>query len=134
MRKYLCFAALAGASGVAAGAFGAHALKAILTEKSTASIWNTASYYQLIHAAALLGASLGGLSREGTALSVSWLARACVCWSLGIVLFSGSLYALALGGPRWLGPITPFGGVFLILGWICVLGEARQSGQSAKNN
>ena len=56
-----------------------------------------------------------------------WLANACNCWLTGIVLFSGSLYALALQGPRWLGPVTPLGGLFLIAGWLCLLGHARKS-------
>ncbi len=55
-----------------------------------------------------------------------WLSRACKCWLFGIVFFSGSLYWLALGGPRWLGPVTPLGGILLLAGWIGVIMDATK--------
>lgn len=122
MSKHVYLAAIAGAAGVTAGAFGAHALKATLTNDAL-STWNTAVLYNLVHAPALLAASLYCLENRSDA--ARWLARANVCWAIGIVLFSGSLYWLSLGGPRGLGPITPIGGVFLILGWGFVIGGAR---------
>ncbi|MBW8781730.1 MAG: DUF423 domain-containing protein [Verrucomicrobia bacterium] len=119
MKKWLFFSGLAGFTGVALGAFGAHALKATLAVSGPAAIWETAVLYQLVHAVAALTVSLnapGRLTVEG-----KWPARACGCWLLGIVLFSGSLYLLALGGPHWLGPVTPLGGGFLLAGWGCVI-------------
>jgi uncharacterized membrane protein YgdD (TMEM256/DUF423 family) len=102
---------LAGASAVLLGAFGAHALRAIL-DASHAEIWHTAVNYHAWHALALaLAVGLGtGRSRR----------TAIMAFSLGILLFSGSLYALALGAPRWIGLITPFGGLGFIIGWIAL--------------
>ena len=94
-----------------AGAFAAHGLKATLDPEMLA-IWETGARYQLIHALALLGlASLG--TRSGRAGRLAGLAFCC-----GILIFSGSLYVLALSGLRWLGAITPLGGLLLILGWL----------------
>jgi len=116
----IIYAALFGASGVILGAFGAHALKFVLTEHGMTEVWDTAVRYQLIHAAALL--ALGGLyANPSWALlrpKLTWVVR---LWLIGIILFSASLYLLALGGPSWLGPITPLGGISLIAGWL-VLG------------
>lgn len=104
---------LAGLSAVILGALGAHALEATLAQADTAAAWQTAVDYQMWHALALLlCATLGSSSRK---------MRAAVAFFItGIVLFSGSLYWLALEGPRWLGPITPLGGLCLIAGWICL--------------
>lgn|SRR4030095_13803747 len=98
--------------GVAAGAFGAHALKARLTPDALA-IWQTAVQYHLWHALGLLAAGLLLLQRPDSApLGVaSWLFLA------GIALFSGSLYALALTGARGIGAITPIGGIAFLGGW-----------------
>jgi len=124
MRKYLYLAAVTGAIGVAAGAFGAHALKDALTTRGTLSTWNTAVLYNIIHAPALLGTGLYLLKSPTPS---SWLSKASTCWALGVGLFSGSLYCLALGGPRWLGPVTPLGGLFLLLGWLFLLGETGKT-------
>jgi uncharacterized membrane protein YgdD (TMEM256/DUF423 family) len=100
---------------VALGAFGAHALKARLTPEMT-SVWHTAVQYQAWHALALLGLGLLMLhfpERAGLGLA-GWLFIA------GIVLFSGSLYAMALSGVRGLGAVTPFGGVAFLAGWAVV--------------
>jgi uncharacterized membrane protein YgdD (TMEM256/DUF423 family) len=109
-----------GGSGVILGAFGAHALKAQLDEASL-QIWDTGVKYQLVHAVALLALAAMAEVREGrTGTSphlLGWVAR---CWGVGIVCFSGSLYTLALGGPHWLGPVTPLGGLALITGWVLV--------------
>jgi len=78
-------------------------------------VWETAVRYQLLHAVALAGAA--GWLRAGSGASGTWAVR---LWIAGVVLFSGSLYGLALGGPRWLGPVTPLGGASLIAGWACL--------------
>jgi uncharacterized membrane protein YgdD (TMEM256/DUF423 family) len=102
---------VAGASGVLLGAFGAHALRGSLDAQAM-ELWHTAVSYHLWHALALALAVAVGTGRS---------ARVAV-WSLalGIVLFSGSLYALALGAPRWSGIITPFGGLAFLLGWVAL--------------
>ncbi len=121
-RHSILAAGLFGATGVALGAFGAHALSAFLAEHNMAPVWDTAVRYQLFQSAALLGAAAWQRSATGAAASrAGWAAR---CWSSGIVLFSGSLYGLAAGGPRWIGAITPIGGVALITGWVCVIAAA----------
>ena len=104
--------------GVVLGAFGAHALKQRL-EPSRLDAWNTAVEYHLLHALALLAL---GLYASATGRKVTLPAAG---FSAGIALFSGSIYLLALGGPRWLGPVTPLGGLCLIFGWLALLGLAR---------
>jgi uncharacterized membrane protein YgdD (TMEM256/DUF423 family) len=108
-----------GATGVALGAFGAHALKEVLLERGMNNAWETAVRYHQLHAVALLGAAVW-LRQPGAPANalMGWAAR---CWVVGTLLFSGSLYGLALGGPRLLGPVTPLGGVALLAGWICVM-------------
>jgi uncharacterized membrane protein YgdD (TMEM256/DUF423 family) len=105
----LLAAGILGLTGVAIGAFGAHALKATLVERGMIQAWETGSRYHLFHAIALVGVAawVRSAAPGGGALLMSWAAR---LWCVGVVLFSGSLYWLALGGPRWLGPVTPFGG------------------------
>jgi uncharacterized membrane protein YgdD (TMEM256/DUF423 family) len=108
-RTLLLAAALLGAAGVALGAFGAHGLRARLDARALES-WETAVRYHLVHAAALLALALSPYAAR--LHGPGWLFVA------GIVLFSGSLYALALGGPRLLGPVTPLGGLALLAGWL----------------
>src|SRR5687768_16786722 len=116
-----CFPLLAagvlGLTGVAIGAFGAHALKATLIERGMMQAWETGSRYHLFHAVALIGVAAWVRAAAATpgARLMFWTAQ---LWCIGVVLFSGSLYWLALGGPRWLGPVTPFGGLALMLGWL----------------
>lgn len=102
---------LAGASAVLLGAFGAHALRDVLDARGS-ELWHTAVNYHIWHALALtLAAGLGqGRSRR----------VAIAAFAFGILLFSGSLYALALGAPHWVGIITPFGGLAFITGWIAL--------------
>lgn len=103
---------LAGASAVLLGAFGAHALRDVLDPKQH-ELWHTAVDYHVWHALALaLAVALGHARSRQVAIGA---------FAVGIVLFSGSLYALALGAPRWTGIITPFGGIAFVVGWI-VLG------------
>jgi uncharacterized membrane protein YgdD (TMEM256/DUF423 family) len=100
---------------VALGAFGAHALKARLTPEMLA-VYETGVRYQLAHALALLAVAWACTRWPGSAAihTSGWLFVA------GTVLFSGSLYALSLSGVRWLGPITPIGGVAWLVGWGCL--------------
>ncbi len=122
MKTGLFYAGIAGLTGVILGAFGAHALKETLIAKISLSIWETAVFYQLTHAVAALGVNLFAQTRPSN--NRQWMIRAGTCWLIGIGLFSGSLYLLALGGPKWLGPVTPLGGLFLLAGWACLLVEA----------
>jgi uncharacterized membrane protein YgdD (TMEM256/DUF423 family) len=125
MQIYVKIAAFYGFLGVSAGAFGAHALKQKLENRTMTHVWETAVLYTLIHAVAILAI---GLHSAGPGVSLNpWLKRACFAWSLGVTLFAGSLYGLALGGPRFLGPITPLGGLFLIAGWVGVFLAATRS-------
>lgn len=98
--------------GVAAGAFGAHSLSARLDETHL-RIFETAARYQLIHGVALVAIGLSGARAAAMRLPATLMAA-------GVVLFSGSLYALALGSPIWLGAITPLGGLCLILAWLAL--------------
>ena len=100
--------AVLGALGVAFGAFGAHALKTRITDAHLLEVWDTAARYHLIHAVALV--ALGGL--VGAPRFTGW------AWVVGIALFSGSLYLMTLTGQRWLGAVTPLGGVAFIAGWL----------------
>lgn len=109
-------ACMAGVSAVALGAFGAHALRGRIDVDALA-VWRTAVDYQMWHALALL--ALASLSTTSSLSRVS--AVAVISFTCGIVIFSGSLFALALGAPRWLGAITPLGGLAFLLGWL-VLG------------
>jgi hypothetical protein len=117
-RTSLLAAGFLGLTGVGLGALGAHALKARLTEAGMLQAWDTASRYHLLHGLALL--ALAAWLRAGPPQGDSRMTWAHRCWCSGTALFSGSLYWLALGGPRWLGPITPFGGILLMLGWLLV--------------
>lgn len=109
-RCILLPAALLGALAVILGAWGAHGLHERLAEAGKVEVWRTAVFYHFIHVLALLVLAFAA----GRAL-FRW---AGLCWGIGILLFSGSLYWLSLGGPSWLGPVTPLGGVFFIVGWI----------------
>lgn len=115
--RWIAIGALSGAIAVGLGAFGAHGLKERLTPEML-EIWKTAVLYQALHAPALI---LFGLFREraGARDFAGW------CFLLGSVLFSFTLYGLALGGEKWLGAITPFGGVLLIVGWLDFAVQAR---------
>ena len=97
----LCFVA------VALGAFGAHGLRSTLESRGMLDVWNKAVFYQFIHAIALLVLALYGTINRG----------ACLLLLIGVVLFSGSLYLLALTNLRWLGPVTPLGGLCFLAGW-----------------
>ncbi|MFA5058843.1 MAG: DUF423 domain-containing protein [Opitutaceae bacterium] len=107
--------------GVALGAFGAHALRESLIQRQTANLWQTAVIYHLLHAACLL--ALAGKTAPDPGRLPSKVVAAAYCWMGGIILFSGSLYGLALGAPG-LGPITPMGGLLFLAGWMLVMIDA----------
>lgn len=117
-RLILLAGALLALTGVALGAFGAHALRDTLGPAKLGT-WNAAVQYQMWHAVALVALSAVTLPRLGlpAALLVA-----------GTVLFSGSLYALALTGARWLGPVTPIGGLLMIAGWTVLAWRAVARG------
>lgn len=114
LRVFVVLAAFFGFSGVALGAFAAHGLKSRLSAEYLA-IFQTGSHYQLIHALALLGVGLLSLHLPGRLVNA-----AGGLFALGILLFSGSLYALTLTGISKLGIITPFGGLSFLAGWLCL--------------
>lgn len=119
-RVEITLGALFALTGIMAGAFGAHGLEEQLAAREATGAWQTGVLYHLIHALALL--SLGIWTRvEGRSAARS---TAGACWSGGIVLFSGSLYVLALGGPGLLGPVTPLGGLLFMAGWVALLPAA----------
>jgi len=105
-------AGIMGLLGVALGAFGAHGLKNILAANDAAAIWQTAVLYHLVHAVASLWAA-------DRAPMIVWV------WTAGILVFSGSLYILSITNIRWLGAITPIGGLFFLAGWVMVIVKAR---------
>ncbi|WP_210641802.1 MULTISPECIES: DUF423 domain-containing protein [unclassified Pseudomonas] len=114
LRSFLMLAAFFGFTGVALGAFAAHALKNRLSAEYLA-IFHTGVTYQLVHTLALLGVAL--LATHIPGRIVTW---AGVSFVVGILLFSGSLYLLTLTGISKLGIITPFGGVAFLIGWLCL--------------
>jgi uncharacterized membrane protein YgdD (TMEM256/DUF423 family) len=107
-------AAAAGLLGVAFGAFGAHALRARLSPEMLAA-FETGVRYQMYHAFAVIAAAWAFARWPRSVFGV-----AGALFLAGIVVFSGSLYALALTGTRWLGAITPIGGVAFLAGWLCL--------------
>jgi len=118
LNRWLMAAAILGAVGVSLGALGAHALQARLSTEQLAS-WDTAVRYHLLHSVALLALALFATESGQSIRLPGWL------FSLGIVLFSGSIYLLVLTGQRWLGPVTPLGGFCLIAGWLSLVSLAR---------
>jgi len=118
LKGILFAAAFFGLSAVVLGAFGAHALREMLSESALAT-YETAVKYQMWHALAMLFVFL--VTFQSSQPLFRW---AAVCFGVGIVLFSGSLYLLAFGAPRWLGPVTPLGGLSFIAGWCLLMGAA----------
>jgi uncharacterized membrane protein YgdD (TMEM256/DUF423 family) len=117
-RLFLLAGAISGFLGVGAGAFGAHGLRARLTPELL-SVFETAVRYQMYHALALIAAGWVASRWPGALAGASgWL------FVVGTVVFSGSLYALALTGTRWLGAVTPLGGLCFLAGWLCLAAAA----------
>ena len=115
---WMIISAISGALAVAAGAFGAHGLRDRVTADQLAA-WSTATQYHLIHSAVLLALALYALYADKSIRLPASLFLA------GVLLFSGSIYLLVLTPWRWLGPITPIGGLCLIAGWLSLLSLAR---------
>ena len=114
---FLAIAGMLGGISVVLGAFASHALKDRLSEYAL-SIWETGTKYQMYHALALFLVAL--LLSRLTTDSIP-LVAAGYAFIVGVVLFSGSLYALSLTGIKWLGAIAPIGGMAFIIGWACVI-------------
>lgn len=112
--NHLVSAGILGAIAIALGAFGAHGLKDRLALiPDAAGWWQTATFYLLTHAVAI-----GAIAARS--------ALPAVLWAIGSVIFAGTLYAMALGAPRWFGAITPIGGSLLIAGWVLLAWSARK--------
>ena len=109
IRLWLAIAGLGGAASVIAGALAAH----LAEDAKAAELLRTGALYGMVHAAALV-AVVGIGARRAAVRIAGW------SFAVGIVLFAGSLFALAAGAPRWVGWVTPFGGVALILGWVAL--------------
>ena len=104
--------------GVALGAFGAHALKSIIDRHGMLEVWNKAVFYHFTHAIVLLLLAFFGATNRG----------ACWLFCAGVLLFSGSLYTMALTNIRWLGAITPLGGLCFLVGWAWLFFAPRPNG------
>lgn len=113
-RTFVAIGALCGLLAVAAGAFGAHSLRERLSPDLLA-VFETGARYQMYHALALLA-----VAWASTRWSSAWLTAGGWLFVAGIAIFSGSLYLLSLTGVRWLGAITPIGGVAFLAGWACL--------------
>lgn len=121
-RLFLGLGALFGFLGVALGAFGAHALRSRLTPADL-DIYQTGVQYQLVHALALLAVAWAWTRwPAGTVAAAGW------AFVVGVVVFSGSLYTLVLSGQRWLGAVTPVGGVAFLVGWALLAWTALRAG------
>lgn len=113
-RPALLAGALLAASGVALGAFGAHGLRGLLHAQAL-GWWQTAVQYQLLHAVGLIAIAALPLRRTGTVTALL---------TAGVLIFSGSLYLMALTDARWLGAVTPIGGLAMIAGWLLLAWSA----------
>ncbi|HUG59214.1 MAG TPA: DUF423 domain-containing protein [Candidimonas sp.] len=122
-RQLVITASLVLLVGVGAGAFGAHGLRRIISP-DLLSVWQTAVLYQLIHGLGMLA-----IAALGAKFGSSLLSNAGLMMFAGIVIFSGSLYVLALTGTKWLGAITPIGGLAFIVAWAMVALAAYRTAQ-----
>ncbi|MGZ5576556.1 MAG: DUF423 domain-containing protein [Methylobacter sp.] len=127
--NFLLLGALSAFIGVGMGAFGAHGLKAVISPEML-TVYQTGVTYQMWHALGLIGVALIQRQAPGSKLLhwAGWLMFA------GILLFSGSLYALALLNHHWLGMITPFGGVCFLTAWLLITLFANQNSRSSDHN
>lgn len=129
-RSLVSLGAFIVAFGIVLGAFGAHALKDTLTPYQL-EIFKTGTLYHLLHGMAVTVIAILALNQV---VSARVAARSAGLFIFGIVAFSGSLYLLAMGGPSWLGPITPLGGTAFIAGWILLgLGALKPAGNAGTN-
>ena len=126
---FLRFSGVLGLLAVVFGAFGAHGLESRLSEDML-STYETAVRYHFYHVAAMLAVAVASPNLWTSA----WTRAACWAWAAGIAVFSGSLYVLALSGQKWLGMITPIGGVAMMMGWVFIIfsaaGLSRAAGDS----
>lgn len=116
---FLMLASVFGFIGVGLGAFGAHALNAVLTANDRLATFQTGVQYHLIHAVVLLGVALLAGQQQSLYLNIAGWA-----FTLGIVLFSGSLYVLSLANIRIMGAVAPLGGLAFLVGWGCLFAHA----------
>ncbi|HYG23489.1 MAG TPA: DUF423 domain-containing protein [Verrucomicrobiae bacterium] len=121
-RDALRVAAATGFAAVALGAFGAHGFKSVLEQNQTTAIWQTAVLYHLVHAVMLVVVAL----RKPLLVTAWWGFLA------GILLFSGSLYVLAITNAKWLGAITPIGGVSFLVGWVWIAIKAAKLSETGR--
>ncbi len=129
--NWISIAALLAFTAVAFGAFGAHALADRFGDYEK-GIWQTAVFYHLTHALALLAFGIALAAVPGFSTSASnWIG---ILFTVGILLFSGSLYALALSGVKILGAVTPLGGVSMLVAWILVARAGFNLGSSPGGN
>ena len=119
----LRIAAVLGFLAVALGAFGAHGFKEILAGNQTTAIWEKAVFYHFIHTVVMFVLASRQSLRCGP-----WF-----CFLFGIVFFSGSLYVLSLTNARWLGAVTPFGGIAFLAGWLCLAFAPSTNPESRTN-
>ncbi len=118
MHKWMLLSgALFSLTSVILGAFAAHGLKNKIDETAL-GIFQTAATYQMTHGLALILCGLFAFQLQSNPNASSWINISAICFMVGIVFFSGSLYGLALTGQKWLGPITPLGGLLFIIGWV----------------
>lgn len=123
--KWIAIGAFSGAVAVLLGAFGAHGLKARVSPEDL-EVWKTGVLYHTFHSVALV---LFGLFQERRRTS----SGPGLLFLIGIVVFGGTLYGIGIGGPRWLGAITPLGGLALIGGWVLFGVQALRSGNGSKD-
>lgn len=116
IKLFLSFASISGMLAVGLGAFGAHALKAKLETNGYLATYQTAVQYHFYHTLVLI--LIGFLLMK---IPNPWLNYSGYCMMIGIISFSGSLYTLSISGLKWLGAITPIGGLFFIAGWLFLL-------------
>jgi uncharacterized membrane protein YgdD (TMEM256/DUF423 family) len=121
--------AICGGLAIVLGAFGAHGLKEILTEEML-TIFETGVKYHFYHALAMLGL-IAYAKHDVIPTSMKYI---CLCWLFGILIFSGSLYILSVTSIRWLGAITPIGGVLMIIGWFWLAFSAKKITCESTNN
>lgn len=127
MHKWmLASGAIFALTSVMLGAFAAHGLKNRLDDYAL-SIFQTAAQYQMTHSIALILCGLFAFQLQQSQQHSFWLNIAAICFGVGILFFSGSLYGLAITGQKWLGPVTPLGGLFFIAGWFSFVVAAFKS-------
>jgi uncharacterized membrane protein YgdD (TMEM256/DUF423 family) len=125
-RLFLALGAVSSGVAVVLGAFAAHGLKVRL-DAAALGVFHTGVTYQFLHSLALCVLALWLLKLDRVVTFADPGAIAGIAFIVGIVCFSGSLYGLSLGGPRWLGPVTPLGGLAFIVGWMAFAWSAWRS-------